>query len=101
MSAPAAARLGGGVTGGEHGDAHVLAGARRQRDRAAHHLVGLAGIDAEPHRQLDGLVELGRARLFDEVERLGRRVQLLAVEPLGRVVVLLAVAVVAIRAPSW
>ena len=43
----------------------------RQRDRAADHLVGLAGVDAEPERGLDRLVELaGRERLH-EVERLG------------------------------
>ena len=57
------AGLRGGLAGGEHGDADVLAGARRQGDGAAHHLVGLAGIDAEAHGHVDGLVELrlGRA----------------------------------------
>jgi hypothetical protein len=30
-----------------------------QNDCAAHHLVGMLGIDAEPHRDFYGLVELG------------------------------------------
>ena len=62
-----------------------------QGDGAAHHLVGLAGIDAEAHRQLDGLVELGRGQALHQVDGLGGGVQLLAVEPLGCVGVLLAV----------
>ena len=45
---------------GEHGDANVAAGAVRQVDDAADHLVGVARVDAEVHRHLDGLVELGR-----------------------------------------
>ena len=69
------ARASGGVAGGEHRDAHVLAGARRQRDGAAHHLVGLAGIDAEADGELDGLVELGRGERLHQLDRLGRLVQ--------------------------
>ena len=37
----------------------VLPGAVRQHHRAAHHLVGVLGIDAEAHGDLHGLVELG------------------------------------------
>jgi hypothetical protein len=51
-------RLVGLRAAGEHGDAHRLAGAVGQRDHAAHHLVGVARVDAEVHRDLDGLVEL-------------------------------------------
>ena len=65
----------GGVAGGEHGDADVLAGARGQGDGAAHHLVGLAGVDAEAHDQLDGLVELGRGQALHQVERLADAVE--------------------------
>ena len=61
---------------GEH--ALGLAQAVRQHDGAAHHLVGVLGIDAEPQRQLDGLVELReldflheRDRLFDRVGPIG------------------------------
>src|SRR5215212_9660736 len=42
----------------EHADG--LADAVRQHDGAAHELVGLARVDAQPHRQLDRLVELAR-----------------------------------------
>src|SRR5262249_6378798 len=81
---------GSGVAGGEDGDAHVLAGARGQADGASHHLVSLAGVDAEPGGQLDGLVELGAGQALHEVERLGCAVQLVAVEPLDCIVELLA-----------
>ena len=42
-------RLGGLLAGGEHGDAHRLAEAVRQRERASDDLVGAAGVDAEAH----------------------------------------------------
>jgi hypothetical protein len=42
----------------EDGHPNVLTGARGQRHGAAQHLVGLAGIDAEPERGFDRLVEL-------------------------------------------
>ena len=60
MSAPASRAACGGLAGGEHGDADVLAGTARQGHGATHHLVGLAGIDAEADGHVDGLVELGR-----------------------------------------
>ena len=53
-------RLLGLVALGEDDHAHGLAGAVRQVDRAAHHLVGVLGIDAEADRDVDGLVELLR-----------------------------------------
>ena len=56
---------------------HLLALAEpvRQHDRAAHHLVGVLGIDAEPHRQLDRLVELGELHLLNQGNRLLDRVR--------------------------
>ena len=78
MSAPAAVRLVGLVALGEHRDADGLAGARGQRHDAADHLVGVARIDAEVERDLDGLVELGRRVLLDERDRLIDAVELLA-----------------------
>src|SRR5439155_13077715 len=72
-------RLRGGRAGGEHRDADRLAAAGGQGDGAPHHLVGLAGVDAEAGGQLDGLVELGRGQLLDDVDRLAGRVQALAV----------------------
>ena len=61
-------------------DPHRLAGAVRQIHRAAHHLVGMARVDAEIERDLDGLVELGRGGLLDQRHRVGERIRLLAVD---------------------
>src|SRR5690606_29462979 len=52
---------------GEDEDADGLAGAMRERDGAAHHLVGVAGVDAEPEVDVDRLVELSAGRLLDDV----------------------------------
>ena len=46
----------------------------RQHDRAAHHLVGVLRIDAEPQRQLDGLVELRELDFLHERDGLFDRV---------------------------
>ena len=64
----------------EHGDPHAAAGAVRQVDDAAHHLVGVARIDAEIHRHLDGLVELGLGPLLDHLHRFFERIELGAVD---------------------
>src|SRR5690606_18873935 len=48
--------------------------------RATNHLVGVFGIDAEPHRDVDALVELGVGRPFDEVHCLADGVALVAVD---------------------
>src|SRR5207247_1542104 len=55
---PPLARLALLVALREDRDAYRLADAVRQHHRAAHHLVGVLGIDTEPERQVDGLVEL-------------------------------------------
>ena len=52
-----AERLLGLVALGEDGDPDDLAGAVREDDRAADHLVGVARVDAEPEMGLDGRVE--------------------------------------------
>src|SRR3972149_5944174 len=44
----------------EDGHADALADAAREHDRAAHHLVGVLGIDAEPEQQVERLGELAR-----------------------------------------
>ena len=54
-------------------DALGLAGAVRQHDRAADHLVGVLRIDAEADGDVDGLVELRDLRLGDELARLLER----------------------------
>ena len=56
----------------EHRDAHVRPEPFGRLTDAAHHLVGVTGIDAEIHRDLDGLVELRVGALLDELDRLGR-----------------------------
>jgi hypothetical protein len=65
--------VGAGLTGGlgpvaGREDQHPggLAGAVRKVDRAAHHLVCLAGVDTEAHGDVDRGVELGAARLLGE-----------------------------------
>src|SRR5207253_3557587 len=64
----------------EHRHAHAAAGTVRQVDDAAHHLIGMARIDAEIHRHLDGLVELGLGPLLDHLHRLFERIKLGAVD---------------------
>ena len=79
-SAPAARASSALSPRGEHGDAQGLAGAVRQVDRAAHHLVGVTRIDAQVERQLDRLVELRLGVVLDQLHRLGQRVQLVAID---------------------
>jgi hypothetical protein len=59
-------------------DQHLLrlAEAVREDDGAAHHLVGVLRIDAEPDRQRDGLVELRELELLHERERVCEQVGL-------------------------
>jgi hypothetical protein len=68
------------VAAREDGNLDVLAGARRQRDDAADHLVGVARIDAEVHRDLDRLVELLRSMFLERLDRLGDVIELLGIE---------------------
>ena len=86
---------GGGLLGlltdGEHRDAGGLAGAVRQAHRAAHHLIGLAGIDAQADRHLDGGVLLLRGRLLGQLRGLERGVEPGLVDLLGGFLVGLAV----------
>src|SRR6266480_6165299 len=60
----------------EDRDAHRFADTVRQHHGAAHHLVRVLGIDAQPERQVDGLVELRRRHALDDLHRLVQRVQL-------------------------
>ena len=61
---------------GDDDDALALAGAVRQHDRAAHHLVGVLGVDAQADGDVDALVELRHLRLGDELARLVDRIAL-------------------------
>ena len=65
-----AQRLLGLLALGEDGDPDDLARAVRQDDRAADHLVGVAGVDAEAQVRLDRRVEVDGGRLLDELGRL-------------------------------
>src|SRR5262249_7284867 len=71
-------------------DAHGLTGAVRQVHSAAHHLIGMLGIDAQADGEIDGLVELCRdLHIRQERERILDRVLLLAIDLLGSLLVLL------------
>ena len=63
----------------------------REDDRAADHLVGVAGIDPEPEVGLDGGVERDGRGVLRELGRLFGAVDALAVDELRRLEVLLAV----------
>ena len=63
-------RLASLVALGEHGHAHVLAQAVRKDRGAAHDLVGVAHVDAQPEVDLERLVELGGVEGLDEADGL-------------------------------
>ena len=46
-----------------------------QHDRAAHHLVGVFGIDAQTHMQFHGLVKLGKLNFLNEFHGFVKRVR--------------------------
>src|SRR5690606_1850826 len=72
------------VAAREHGDPHGAAGAVRQVDDAAHHLVGVTRIDAEIPGDLDRLVELGRRPVLQQLDGFAEVVLLVGVKPLAR-----------------
>ena len=76
---------------GEDNDAPRLAGAVRQHDAAAHHLVGVARVDPQAHVRLDRRVELGDRGLTHQRHRLGGRVHPAVLERRSGVAVLLPV----------
>src|SRR6516225_917172 len=88
---PGRAGLLGPVAGREDQHTGRLAGAVRQVDRAADHLVLLTRVHAEPQRHLYGRIELGDLVRLGDGDRLGGTVQPLAVDVLtGRAVGLAA-----------
>ena len=60
------------VAGGDHQHFLGLAEPVGQHHGAAHHLVGVLGIDAQAQVQLDGLIELGELDLLDQRNGLDR-----------------------------
>ena len=63
------------LAAGDRKHALALAEAEWQDDRAADHLVGVLRIDAQPQRELDGLVELGELDLLHERHRVFDRIR--------------------------
>ena len=92
-------RLEGLLALGEDGDADDLARPVRQDDRAADHLVGVAGVDAQAQVRLDGCVELDVRCLLRDRDRLRHGVDPGAVDELRGVLVALPV-LGHVRAPS-
>ena len=76
------------VSGRHHEHLLALAGAVRQHDGAAHHLVGVPGVDAETERDLDRLVELGVVHVAHQLHRLAELVAALLHLRLGLMVLL-------------
>ena len=68
---------------GEDEHADGFARAMRQRAGAAHHLVGLLGIDAEAEGKRDRLVELRGGERLENRDRLGERIGFLGVHLFG------------------
>ena len=77
--------------GGEDGDPRRATGAVGQHDRAPDHLVGVLRVDAQAHRDVDGLVELGVRQLLDLGEGVVQGDRLAAVDVLRRLAVVLSV----------
>ncbi len=68
------------VAASENSNANRAARAIRQVDDAADHLVGVARIDAEVHRDFDGFIELGDSTFLDETDSSRQIVQLVAID---------------------
>ncbi len=71
-SAPASRRGLGQLALGEHDDSLSLSDSMRQDDRTTNDLVGLLGVDTQPHVHFDRLVELGVAESFQHLNGLGQ-----------------------------
>src|SRR5262249_39092496 len=65
-----------------HGNSHGAASAVRKRHDAANHLVGMAGVDAKIHGDLDGFVEFRLGPLLDHLYGLIEGVELFPVDAL-------------------
>ncbi len=83
-------RLAGLLARSEHQDTALLAGPMRQHHRAADHLVGVSGIDAQPEVRLDRAVEFRRRTLQHQPHRFVGRVLLGALDRLGGFLIFLA-----------
>ncbi len=68
----------------EHGHTQAAPGSVWKVDHAAHHLIGVLGVDPKIYRDLDGLIELRIGPRHDELDRLGDRIELDPVNSLAR-----------------
>src|ERR1700691_3884292 len=69
---------------GKHRNPHRAAGAVRQIDHTAYRLIRMTRIDAEIHRDFDGLVEFGLGAILDHLHGLGERIELLTIDAFPR-----------------
>src|ERR1700724_3035106 len=67
----------------EHADPQGAAGAVRQGHHAAHHLIGMARVDAEIDRHLDRLVQFRLGAFLDHLDGAGERIKLFAIDALA------------------
>ncbi len=74
----------------EHQHAHHFAAAVRERNSAAHHLVGLLGIDSQFERQINGFVELGFRELDENFDGRLERIRFAGIHQFERLAVTLA-----------
>ncbi|MNV04167.1 hypothetical protein D3C71_944580 [compost metagenome] len=63
----------------EDGDANVTARAVRQVDNATNHLVRVARVNAEVHRNFNGFIELGDSTFLDHRNGVGENVKLVGI----------------------
>src|SRR5690606_15821201 len=87
---PSGLGLLGPVTLRDHQHPDALAGAVRQCNGAADDLVGVPGVDPEPHRHVNRAVELGIGGLLDQVDRRGRVIEAIRLDLARRLAILLA-----------
>ena len=62
------------VAGSNHANLLGFAKTMRQNNGAANHLIGMLRIDAQPHVNFDGLVELRKMDLLQQAHRVRDRV---------------------------
>jgi hypothetical protein len=80
----------GGGTFGEHQHAHFLARTMRQRTGRAGGLVRLLRVNSHAEAERDGLVELGRGKLFESFSRFFQGIALARFDELERLLVAFA-----------
>ena len=75
-------RLGHIIALAEHDDPLRLAESVRQHDAAANELIALCGVNAQPHVDFDGLVELRPFQLLEQLDGTIQRLRAFLRQPL-------------------